>query len=307
MINILTSLLLCFVVVLAREERKCPCDNAKPVIADEFSKSKYMVVCVHSNDNIHLSDSLKSYKLLLPDMNYIDISFQLALNGSDTSQCNVIVKVVRVEAHNLFGNATKLNSPGECSPVPSVTIEKPLEDSLEKRLRFLGDEIAITASLTMGAIRSFARNISANYNQFLEFALGIISIARYNECNEYPIWLTERLWFDYRRKIRALVIYIGSSLNQNLVLEQQLVRMMHLHFECKKDRRDLIRIFFLTSCFKTNRSTEKMQWSLGWPFRKATLVVLRVRAAKLIGRCGFLLFYCTQTSYITLVEAERFI
>ena len=170
-LSCLLTLLIHTEPVSAREERKCPCDLMKPARSDTFAASNAMLVCVRPVENMPLPDSFESYKLFLPGGKAISIRFQIILDITKIDHCDVILQVVNAAGRNIFGNSTKLNKAEDCTPIPSVSIQKSLEESLEKRIRYFGDEMAITASLTMGSIRNFARKSLIPDDRFFLFAL----------------------------------------------------------------------------------------------------------------------------------------
>lgn len=204
--------------ISTQRARRCPCelpDNSWNATNSLYAKSnqllkKPIAINICCEPSLHKSLNLSfwtSYKLLIGRTIIYAAFLESILIESN---CDVYIENKKIVLK-------RLRCPGGCLPTPIISLDLNIINFNHSQ-NFLED--AILCSLTKGMLHSVTE-VSTASHEYIPIVLSLLALRRINECRETP--LQGPISLLPRRKIKLLVLYMGSKKRLELMLRQQVV------------------------------------------------------------------------------------
>ena len=188
----------------------CPCRPAENL----FNNNTVVNICLHKYDiqpfsyrGVHI-------------VHIIEDSSQVV----SSHNCSVVISSSHVNMETL--QQSRQLCPENCSPIPTVTVPTNILDALNNTDNSIYHDFSVTCSLTLSMVNRSYRNVASNSLSLREFFIVQVAKRLILECKEHPTFSTNNssLYTDYskvsRRKVKGVVIWVGSYSNIKLIQQQ---------------------------------------------------------------------------------------
>lgn len=193
---------------------KCPCQYEKPNLITD------LVICLHHGENFDID-----YDPLILQLNQqtLRVEFQNRQNmsASALNGCSVIFQMLFTPNITPFPFDRTRRCPGICLPVPVVHIKVKTDERWLHQFGEYQAEKSVTCSLNAITALNFARSFDSD-DDIGKLILTIMAVYRMNECDEHRRVIDSH-FTAVRRRLKILILYIGSQSRIGMMIQQQLV------------------------------------------------------------------------------------